>query len=91
MRNFEGSISDLVEVLFWHLPIGTQEHHEILTQNYRRPGRDSNRIPPEYKSRMLPLRQLPPISLDISCQLHIPASLPLRNSNILMQAKQAYP
>jgi hypothetical protein len=36
----------------------TEENHEIISQDSRYPGRDSNRASPEYTFRMLPLQEV---------------------------------
>jgi hypothetical protein len=52
----EGRSLVLTEVLSRKLPGRTEEHNEDPQDN-QCPGRDSNRAPPEYVSRALPLDQ----------------------------------
>jgi hypothetical protein len=53
-KDLEGSGRGVIEVLYRHLPGGTEEN---LNQDYLCHGRDSNRVAPEYKFRALPLHQ----------------------------------
>jgi hypothetical protein len=46
-----------VDVLFRHLPGGTDKYHEILSQDGLCPGRESNKTPSEQKCGVLPLHQ----------------------------------
>jgi hypothetical protein len=51
----EGSSCAPIEALSRHLPGGTEENNENLSQDSRYFGRDSSQTPPEYKSKALPL------------------------------------
>jgi hypothetical protein len=44
-------------VLFEKLPGGTEDDYRYLSQDSQYPGSDSNRGPPKYKYRALPLDQ----------------------------------
>jgi hypothetical protein len=46
-----------IKRLFRCLSGGTEDNHE-RTQDSRYPGRDCNRVPPEYKFEALPLKEL---------------------------------
>jgi hypothetical protein len=52
-RVWKEAVVGQFEVLFRHLPGGTEENHKNLSQNSWPPGRDSNPEPPEYKVGML--------------------------------------
>jgi hypothetical protein len=41
------------KVLSWHMPGGTEENHNILSQNNRSPGKNVNLGPPEYEVGVL--------------------------------------
>jgi hypothetical protein len=55
-KDFEEIDCGLIDVLTQHLPGGTEEKHATL-QNRWWPGRNSNRPPPEYEFKAIPLRQ----------------------------------
>jgi hypothetical protein len=42
-----------IDVLSWNLPGDTEKNYETLSQDYRCPGRDWNRAPPGYETRVL--------------------------------------
>jgi hypothetical protein len=53
-----GSGRGLFEELTQNFTEWTEKKHENLSQDNRYPSRDSNRKPPEYKQKILPLEQL---------------------------------
>jgi hypothetical protein len=61
--------NDLIEVLFRNTCGGTEEIHQHLSYDNRRPSRDSNRSPHEYKSRALPV--LGPFVLKLEFRLSL--------------------
>jgi hypothetical protein len=58
LKDLEGSNYGVTKVLYWHIPgEGSRKNHDTLSQNNQYPSRDSNKAPPEYKSRMLLIHQ----------------------------------
>jgi hypothetical protein len=55
-KDMEGSCCGVIEVLSRQLPGGAAEGHRNVSQDSRHLHRDSNRIPPEYDPRALPLQ-----------------------------------
>jgi hypothetical protein len=55
-NDLERSDRDLIDVLPWYLPGGTEKSEEDFCQISRCSGRYSNQAPPEYKSGGLPPR-----------------------------------
>jgi hypothetical protein len=56
-NHLEGRGRCLVEVLSCHFLEESEERRENFSQDSRCPSRDSNRAPPGYETRALPLRQ----------------------------------
>jgi hypothetical protein len=54
-KRFRTKLSWRNRILSRHLPGGTEENHENISQNMRCHGRDSNWVPPECKFRVLSL------------------------------------
>lgn len=52
-----GMMFDIIEILSHHSSAEAEEIHEKSVKCSKRPGRNSNRGPPKYKSRTLSLRR----------------------------------
>jgi hypothetical protein len=48
--SLKGYVRNLIQVLSWQLPVGTEENHKPLSQYRQCPGRDSSLGPPEYEA-----------------------------------------
>jgi hypothetical protein len=56
-KGFSRELCGRVEVLSQYLPEGIEENHGTVSRDSLCPGRDSNRVPPEYKPVTLLLGQ----------------------------------
>jgi hypothetical protein len=57
-KDLEGSDLGQIKILFQHFPKEPRKAKENLSHNSQCHDRNSNRVPPEYKSSALPLHQL---------------------------------